>query len=403
MKRFPTGLLALCLIGSVMAQEPKAAEAEYLKTFRGVRDDVDAKMKPIYEKVEKAYESAKSEADRAKIETAMRRDTEAVLTPALEKIAAAVKPHASEKDAVEPLIWLATRVRGGDELLAYEWLEKHHAVRPETLELANQMKRSGIPSVEKLLRVQLAHPDLPKDKAWRVRLSLAVCLQNQAALPALLNDASADDATLYESVFGKAQVAAMKKYDAAKYEAEAVKLFRELQKAHGDEDIVPGLKVATVAKSSIYEMENLGIGKMAPEIEGEDLDGAKFKLSDYRGKVVFLSFWASWCGPCLALIPHEREIVEKFQGRPFALIGVNGDPEKKDLKKVLTENKITWRSFWSGEKGPEGPIPEAWNVSGWPTMYVIDAKGIIRGKQLRGKKLEERIESLVKGTEATGK
>ena len=48
-----------------------------------------------------------------------------------------------------------------------------------------------------------------------------------------------------------------------------------------------------------------------------------------------LSFWASWCGPCMGLIPHERELVEQFKGRPFALIGVNGDPDKKELKPVL--------------------------------------------------------------------
>ena len=121
---------------------------------------------------------------------------------------------------------------------------------------------------------------------------------------------------------------------------------------------------------------------------------------DYRGKTVMLSFWASWCGPCMGLIPHERELVEQFKGRPFALIGVNGDPDKKELKPVLETNKITWRSFWAGEKGPEGSIPMQWNVNGWPTIYVIDAEGVIRSKTALGKTLDAKLEEWVKKAEA---
>jgi thiol-disulfide isomerase/thioredoxin len=59
------------------------------------------------------------------------------------------------------------------------------------------------------------------------------------------------------------------------------------------------------------------------------LDGEKLPLKGYRGKVVLLVFWASWCGPCMAVVPNEREIVEKLKDRPFALIGVNGDEESR--------------------------------------------------------------------------
>jgi len=192
----------------------------------------------------------------------------------------------------------------------------------------------------------------------------------------------------------------MKKFDSAKLETESLKLFKELGEKYPKQVIIPGLTVGQMATSSIFEIEHLGVGKVAPEIVGEDLDGAKFKLSDYRGQVVMLSFWASWCGPCMGLIPHERELVEQFKGRPFALIGVNGDPDKKDLKPVLEKNKITWRSFWAGDKGPEGPIPMQWNVNGWPTICVIDAEGVIRSKKALGATLDARIEEWVKKAEA---
>lgn len=118
------------------------------------------------------------------------------------------------------------------------------------------------------------------------------------------------------------------------------------------------------------------IGQTAPEIDGIDLDGAPMKLSDFRGKVVALSFWANWCPPCRSLFPHEKELVEKFRDQPFVLLGVNGDETREAGKKAHTRNALTWRSFYFGDQG--GPIPEQWSVGGWPTIYVIDATGKIR-------------------------
>jgi len=99
------------------------------------------------------------------------------------------------------------------------------------------------------------------------------------------------------------------------------------------------------------------------------------------------------------MYPHERSLVEKLKDKPFALIGVNSDTDKEKLKKRMTEEKITWRSFWNGPDGTEGPIAKAWNVHGWPTIYVLDAKGTIRFKNLRGPQLEKAVEELLKEME----
>jgi Thioredoxin-like len=82
------------------------------------------------------------------------------------------------------------------------------------------------------------------------------------------------------------------------------------------------------------------------------------------------------------MYPHERSLVKKLADKPFAIIGVNSDTDLKELKDTLDKEQITWRSFWNGEKGTGGPISDAWNVSGWPTLYVIDHKGVIRHKYL---------------------
>jgi thiol-disulfide isomerase/thioredoxin len=162
----------------------------------------------------------------------------------------------------------------------------------------------------------------------------------------------------------------------------------------------PALPLGDEAKTMLHEVRNLRIGKQAPDIVGEDLSGIKFKLSDYRGKVTLLVFWASWCGPCMAAVPHEKELVDHFKGRPFVLVGVNGDEKLENAKKAGEKHAIPWRSFWNGEKGAGGPISQAWNVQGWPTIYVIDAKGMIRQKYLHGKRLDDPLEKLVMEAEA---
>jgi hypothetical protein len=96
------------------------------------------------------------------------------------------------------------------------------------------------------------------------------------------------------------------------------------------------------------------------------------------------------------MFPHERSLVKRLEGKPFALIGVNSDKDKDFLKKQNEKQQITWRSFWCGPNGTSGEIPTTWNVSGWPTLYYIDHKGVIRHKNLRNEKqIDEAIDKLV--------
>jgi thiol-disulfide isomerase/thioredoxin len=137
----------------------------------------------------------------------------------------------------------------------------------------------------------------------------------------------------------------------------------------------------TEAERELLQLHHLSLGKVAPDIEAESIEGEKFKLSDSRGRITVLSFWASWCGPCMQLVPVERALTERMRGKSFTLIGVNGDGDLSDAKRAVTREKMTWPSFWNGKDGADGPISSAWNVSGWPTVYVIDADGIIRFKR----------------------
>jgi hypothetical protein len=104
------------------------------------------------------------------------------------------------------------------------------------------------------------------------------------------------------------------------------------------------------------------------------------------------------------MYPHERSLVKRLADKPFVLLGVNSDRDREKLKETLKEENITWRSFWNGGS-TGGPISTEWNVRGWPTLYLIDANGVIRHKYLGSPGetvLDEAIDTLVRDAEAKG-
>jgi len=155
-----------------------------------------------------------------------------------------------------------------------------------------------------------------------------------------------------------------------------------------------------LARGELYELRHLGIGKVAPSLAGEDVGGRKLRLGDYRGKVVVIVFWASWCGPCMEMIPHERELVRRLKDRPFVLLGVNGDDDRAKAVGVMTKESMTWPSLWNG--GATGGLVERLGVRSWPTIYVIDARGVIRYKNERGEALEKAVDRLLAEAETGG-
>ena len=94
------------------------------------------------------------------------------------------------------------------------------------------------------------------------------------------------------------------------------------------------------------------------------------------------------------MYPHERSLVKRLEGKPFALLGINSD-SKDRLRRTMKNENITWRSWWDGGN-TRGPIAKAWNVKGWPTIYVLDAKGVIRYRDLLDKELDEAVDTLLK-------
>jgi hypothetical protein len=95
--------------------------------------------------------------------------------------------------------------------------------------------------------------------------------------------------------------------------------------------------------------------------------------------------------------------VKRLENAPFALIGVNSDSDKELIKTRNEKHGITWRSFWNGPEGPSGPIATQYRVRGWPTIYVLDAQGVIRYIGVRGEAMDHAVDTLLKELESQRK
>jgi peroxiredoxin len=160
-----------------------------------------------------------------------------------------------------------------------------------------------------------------------------------------------------------------------------------------------GRPLAEIARSDLHDLRHLSLGQLAPDIQGTDADGKAFKLSDYRGKIVVLTFSGNWCGPCRGMYPDERDLVKSLKDKPFALLSVNTDADRATLQKSIKDGEITWRCWW--ESGRKGPICSDWNVTSFPTVYVLDGTGTIRSKDVRGPSLIEAVNKLLKKQESS--
>jgi peroxiredoxin len=126
--------------------------------------------------------------------------------------------------------------------------------------------------------------------------------------------------------------------------------------------------------------EGRRVGNQCPEVGGLDPDDKPVKLSDYKGKVVLISFWGTWCGPCRQQIPHEREMVAvKYKDRPFAFLGVAQD-SPETLREFLKANPLPWPNI----ADDHAILAKSWKVDGIPSAVLVDHAGVIRNVWLDG-------------------
>lgn len=142
----------------------------------------------------------------------------------------------------------------------------------------------------------------------------------------------------------------------------------------------------------------VGEGDRAPDFAAPSLTSeGRIELSKYRGKVVYLDFWASWCAPCLKAIPEIEKIRTEMPADAFQVVAVNLDQKKKKALRFLDKHPVGYPSA----SDPKGRLPERFGVETMPTSYLIDTEGVIRYvhpgfRKGDGARLRDEIRALLK-------
>lgn len=130
-----------------------------------------------------------------------------------------------------------------------------------------------------------------------------------------------------------------------------------------------------VIGSNVFSQD---IGSIAPDFSMQDINGNTIKLSELKGKVVLVDFWASWCIPCKKSMPHIIELYNNRADSSFTVIAVNVDEEKSKINEFANSINVTFPFPVIFDK--ESKLPAQYNVEGMPTTIIIDKEGVIRFK-----------------------
>ncbi len=345
------GLVVLCSAFAVAADPPAATRAEQVTA---VRKGAKAEIERINDEFVAATTPDGKAAARKKLAEVVKRATD--------KLLALAKALPTDEPAFQALTDV---LFDGDRAAATDLLIQHHLGREGLAEALKEIAPDPDPAFDRLLRATAEKSTLPANK-----------MAGQLLLGWRLADAAGASGD-------------------AKAFAEADALLTGASKEFGDQRW-ESVTVREVADHALKVLRTLSVGRPAPEFASRDLDGKPAKLSDLKGKVVVLDIWATNCGPCRQMIPHERELVKRLAGRPFVLVSVSADRTKADLTEFLKDTPMPWTHWYEGD----GPNLAAWDVKAFPTIFVIDAKGVIRHRGVRGKAMDEAVEKLLAEADA---
>lgn len=306
------------------------------------------------------------------------------------------RAHPEDPAALDALLWVVGKGYRPETGEAYELLLRDHIDSPRLAPACRATRRAVIAEpalTERFLRAVLAK-NPSREVKGQACFSLAAFLNFRAEAMRDWKDHPDVRAKMERGLKTPENLAMYRDRSPEDLEREAEGLFERVVAEFADLKDARGRTLGALAKGDLNKLRHLRVGQVAPEIEGEGADGQRFMLSDFRGKVVVLTFSGNWCGPCRAHYPEERKLVERLKGKRFALLSVNTDDDRETLRKSIASGEVTWRCWWDG--APGGLICTHWGIETFPTIYVLDQRGVIRHKEIGGKELEEAVESLLK-------
>jgi peroxiredoxin len=161
-------------------------------------------------------------------------------------------------------------------------------------------------------------------------------------------------------------------------------------------DTGPGKKADSVmdAIRKAAEAKTVRAGLVAgstfPDFAEKDVQGKPLSIANFKGKVVLLDFWATWCPPCVRELPNVIKTYEKHHAQGFEIIGISLDQDEQKLKSFTEEKKMAWQQYFDGQ-GWGNKLAGKYGIQSIPATFLLDGQGKIIGADLRGEDLEEAV------------
>ncbi len=138
----------------------------------------------------------------------------------------------------------------------------------------------------------------------------------------------------------------------------------------------------------------MAVGKEPIQFSVKGLKGETISPAAYKGKVVLIDFWATWCGPCIVEMPNVKSVYKKYNSRGFEILGISLDQSREKLDAYIKQQGIEWPQYFDG-KWWNNDVATMYGIKSIPATLLVDRQGKIRYRSLRGKQLEAAVEKLI--------
>jgi len=173
--------------------------------------------------------------------------------------------------------------------------------------------------------------------------------------------------------------------------AKADQLMKQLNTDFSGTQFVTEMNQRAEKRKAAQQIQSsLVVGATFPDFNVKDANGQPLSIANYKGKVLLIDFWATWCGPCRGEIPNVVATYQKYHDQGFAIIGVSLDQDRQKMLDYTKQMKMTWPQFFDGQ-GWGNELAVKFGIESIPATFLLDGNGKIIGRDLRGDDLTQAV------------